>query len=428
MMKTEPKFVTIWRTYLEKSFNILIPILAILAAFLVSGILIYLWGSSPIAAYGALFSGAFGSPNAWATTLTRLTPLMFTGMAVMYGYRGGFFNIGVEGQLYMGAIATVWLAVTFPHWPAWALAPACVLISAAAGCLWVLLPAYLKAFRGINEVLTTLLMNYIILQYFEWVIRVDHIIKGEGVLIHGDVVPVWTFLNYIGIKDPMYPFPKSPYIVDASHLPSLETVLTGELVSNWLGGQQWYQSLLAIPSFDRMTLAPVIGVLVAILMIFLMFKTTTGYRSRAVGINPQAARFMGINVRRTLFTTALISGTLGGLAGGMEVLGNQHRVIPGFLVNAGFDGIPVALIGQLHPVGVLLSSSFFGALRAGANKMQIVTSVPVAVVYIISALAIVFAVAGTTVDLQSTLKKRRIAREAGAQVQTEALEGEVPNV
>jgi simple sugar transport system permease protein len=129
-----------------------------------------------------------------------------------------------------------------------------------------------------------------------------------------------------------------------------------------------------------------------------------------VGINPQAAKFMGIDVNRTFFTTALISGTLAGLAGGMEILGTQHAVIPGFLINAGFDGIPVALIGQLHPFGAALSAAFFGALRAGSNKMQVLTSVPVAVVYIIQALAILFAIAGTTFDLQSILKKRRLSK------------------
>jgi simple sugar transport system permease protein len=146
-----------------------------------------------------------------------------------------------------------------------------------------------------------------------------------------------------------------------------------------------------------------------------------------VGVNPEAAKFMGINVSRTLFITALISGTLGGLAGGLEVLGTQHRVIPGFLVNAGFDGIPVALIGQLHPFGAVLSAIFFGAMRAGSNKMQVVTSVPVAVVYIIQALAIMFAVAGTTINIQAIIKKRRLRKETDTKKAAQLAEVEAPN-
>ncbi len=424
-MSKQNKLRAIWQEYLERSFSVTIPILAILAAFAFSGLIILAWGSSPFAAYAALFSGAFGSPNAIATTLQRLTPLVFTGLAVAYGYRGGFFNIGAEGQLYMGAIAAVWVAITFPDLPGWLLVPFCVLASGLMGLVWILLPAYLKARRGINEVLSTLLMNYIAIQYFEWVIRVDHIQKG--ILLFGGVEPVWTFQNWLGIKDATQPHPKSAFIVESAHLPSLKSLLESNLIANLFGGADWYQELLNITALGRISLAPLLGVLVAIFIYFLMFKTVTGYRSRAVGINPEAARFMGINVPRTLFITALISGTLAGLAGGMEVLGTQHRVIPNFLVNAGFDGIPVALIGQLNPLGVLLSATFFGALRAGANKMQVITSVPVAVVYIIQALAIVFAIAGTTVDIGSTLKKKRIAREMEERGKLQHVKGEVSN-
>jgi len=407
-MRTETKLRDVWRSYLGGSFSILVPLVAILSAFLISGLLILAWGANPLSAYAALFSGAFGSPNAFATTLERLTPLVFAGVAVVYGYRGGFFNIGVEGQLYMGAIAAVWLAITFPTWPSWLLLPACVIASGIMGMAWVALPAYLKAFRGINEVLTTLLMNYIAIQYFEWVIRVDHI--QEGILLFGDVKPVWTFVNWIGLKDAAQPYPKSPFLVDATFMPSLKSLLEVEWIKNLLGNLLWYQELIKVPAFGRMTLAPVLAILTVAFMYFLMFKTVTGYRGRAVGVNPEAAKFMGINVTRTLFTTAMISGFLGGLAGGMEVLGTQHRVIPGFLINAGFDGIPVALIGQLHPVGALLSATFFGAMRAGSNKMQVITSVPVAVMYIIQALAIMFAIAGTTINIQAKLKKRRLGK------------------
>ncbi|MEI8131045.1 MAG: ABC transporter permease [Leptolinea sp.] len=422
-MKTQTKMTDVWRSYLERSFSILIPLAAILAAFLVSAILIIAWGANPLDAYAALFRGAFGSPNAIATTLERMTPLVFTGLAVAYGYRGGFFNIGAEGQLYMGAIAAVWVAITVPGWPAWLLIPACTLAAGFAGLLWVLLPAILKARRGINEVLTTLLMNYIAVQIFEWLIRVDH--YTTAVKPFDGTTPVWTWVNWIGLRDISQPYPKSPVLVDSSFMPSVRSFFEIDFIKNIFGQADWAQSIFQMPAFNRMTLSPILAILAASLIFFIMFKTVTGYSSRAVGINPAAAKFMGINVNRTFFTTALISGTLAGLAGGMEILGTQHGLIPGFLINAGFDGIPVALIGQLHPFGAVLSAAFFGALRAGSNKMQVLTSVPVAVVYIIQALAILFAIAGTTIDLQSILKKRRLSKTniAAKPAESEAANG-----
>ncbi|MBT3390733.1 MAG: ABC transporter permease [Chloroflexi bacterium] len=408
-MNNKKTFQDIWRDYYEKSFNVSIPILAILSAFVVSGFILIAWGANVFEAYGALFSGAFGSPNAIATTLIRSTPLLFTGLAVAYGYRGGFFNIGAEGQLWMGAYAAVWVGATLTNWPGWALIPACMAAAMLFGSLYALLPGILKATRGVNEVLTTLLMNYIAIQFAEWAMRVDHFTRGLELNANGEV-PVWSWVSWIGIKDPAQPFPKSPFTAEAAYMPSLKSIMEIPIFVNLFGSSAWYESISSIPAFGRMTLAPVLGVGFVLLMYFIMFRTTIGYKSRAVGINPQAAKAMGINIPRTIIITALISGALAGLAGGMEVLGSQHRIIPKFLVNAGFEGIPVALIGQLHPIGVLLSATFFGALKAGANKMGIITMIPVTVIYVIQALAILFAIAGTTFDVESTLKKRRLMR------------------
>lgn len=379
----------LYRRFLERSFNLLIPLGAILAAFVISSVLIIARGANPLSAYAALFMGAFGSTNALANTITRMVPVIMTGLAVTYGYRSGFFNIGAEGQLYMGAMATTWLGITLTGWPAWLLIPACLLAGALVGSLWALIPGYLKAKRGFNEVLTTLLLNYITLQLFEFLIRVDHAV-GKG----------YSFLSWLGLKDPTQPFPKSAYIAEAARMPTLGGLLLG------LGIR------LEDPAFNRYTLAAVIALIAAIVIYVLLFKTTTGYRARAVGVNPQAAQYMGINVMRTTITTALISGALAGLAGSLEIMGFQHRVIQNFLVGAGYDGIPVALIGQLNPLGVLLSALFFGALRAGANRMQIVSGAPVSIIYVIQSLAILFAIAGTVIDLRPRRLKQLEIEEA----------------
>lgn len=390
-----------YRTFLERSFNILIPLVAILAAFVVSSILIVARGVSPLEAYGALFSGAFGSANAWATTIIRLTPLVFTGLAVTYGYRSGFFNIGAEGQLYLGAMVATWVGVTFTEWHGLLVIPVSMLGAALVGALWALIPGYLKAARGFNEVLTTLLMNYIAIQFFEWSIRVDH--------ISGTVI---SPLSYLGLKDPTQPFPKSAVISEAAQLPTVADLITA------LGGE------VTTPAYNRFTLAAVFALLAAGLIYVLLFKTTTGFRARAVGVNATAAEYMGVDVPRTIITTALISGALAGLAGAMEVMGTQHRVIQNFLVGAGFDGIPVALIGQLHPFGALLSALFFGALRAGANKMQIISGAPIAIIYVIQSLAILFAIAGTVVEIRPRFRERKKPQDAAAPPSVTAEEAE----
>jgi general nucleoside transport system permease protein len=374
-MNTSGSLQDMWQRYLERSFNVLFPILAIAGAFLLSSLIIIAWGSNPIEAYAALLSGAFGSMASWATTLTRLTPLIFTGLAVTYGYRSGFFNIGAEGQLFIGAYAAVWVGITFSDWPGWLLILAAMFFAALLGSLLALGPGILKAKRGINEVLTTLLINYLVIQFFEWSLRVDHVTKGFDA--------PWTFVNWFGLKDPTQPYPKSALIPESAWLPSLSSVLNGKLLVSIFGSADWYQSLLTNPALTRITLAPLLGVVAIVIIYFLLFRTTTGYRARAVGVNPESARYMGINVGRTIITTALISGSLAGLAGAMEILGSQHRVIPNFLLNAGFEGIPVAMIGQLNPFGVGLSALFFGALRAGANRMQIISGVPVYLVFVI---------------------------------------------
>jgi len=396
-MKTAESLQQTWRLFLSRSSNLLIPILAILGAFLISGLLIIAWGSNPLEAYTALWSGAFGSLASIATTLTRLTPLIFTGLAVTYGYRSGFFNIGAEGQLYLGAYSVVWIGVTFSDWPGWLIILMGILAAGLSGAFAALLPGLLKAGRGINEVLTTLLINYLIIQFFEWGLRVDHVSK--------ELDQKWTIINWIGLKDAAQPYPKSALIPESSWLPSLSSVLNSEFFTTLFGDAGWFQNLVSSPALTRITLAPVLGLVAILVVYFILFRTTVGFRARAVGVNPEAARYMGIDINRTIVSSALISGALAGLAGAMEILGSQHRIIPNFLLNAGFEGIPVAMIGQLNPLGVGVSALFFGALRAGANRMQIISGVPTHLVFVIQALAILFAVAGTTINF--TKKKLR---------------------
>lgn len=358
-----------WRETLESSLTILVPLVAVLLAFVVGSLIILAKGVNPLEAYAALFKGAFGSLDSIGTTIRKATPLLLTGLAVVFGYRGGVFNIGAEGQLILGGMAATAVGIRLQGAPVWLHVTLCVLAAMAAGSLWSLLPGALKAFRGFNEVITTLMMNYIAVQVLAWSVRQDTVTGGT-----------WQLWKYLGLKDPTQPFAKSATIFDSAKLPVL-----------------WDQM--------RLNLGAVIAVLAAILVFIILWRTAFGFAVRTVGSNPRAAKYAGIRVSRTMLMTMLISGALAGLAGGVEIMGNQGRIIDSFLINAGFDGIPVALVGQLHPFGAMLSALFFGGLRAGSNTMQIMVGVPISLIYILQALAILFAIAGAAINIRGRLSR-----------------------
>ncbi len=362
-----------WRDTLESSLKILIPLGAVLLAFLVGSLVIIAKGVNPIEAYGALFRGAFGGLDSIGTTIRKATPLLLTGLAVVFGYRGGVFNIGAEGQLILGGMAATAVGVRLQGAPVWLHVTLCILAAMAAGSLWSLLPGALKAFRGFNEVITTLMMNYIAVQVLAWSVRQDTFTGAT-----------WQIWKYLGLKDGTQPFAKSAIIFKSAQLPVL-----------------WEQM--------RLNLGAIIAIVAAILVYIILWRTTFGFALRTVGSNPRAAKYAGIRVSRTMLTTMLVSGALAGLAGGIEILGNQNRIIDAFLINVGFDGIPVALVGQLHPVGALLSALFFGGLRAGSNTMQITVGVPISLIYILQALAILFAIGGTAVKIGGRAGRRKPA-------------------
>lgn len=349
---------------LGKASKILIPVAAVLVAFVLGSIIILARGANPITAYAALFRGAFGGLDSIGTTILKTTPLLLTGLAVVLGYRGGVFNIGAEGQLLIGAMAATAVGIRFEGLTPWLHLPLAIMAAALAGSLWAALPGVLKATRGFNEVITTLMLNYIAAQVLAWAVRKDAIVGLT-----------WRLWDYLGLKDPTQPFPQSAKVFESARLPVL-----------------W-------PDM-RLNLGAILAVLLVIAVFILLTRTTLGFALRTVGSNPRAAHYAGIKVPRTVLTTMLISGALAGLAGGFEILGNQYRVIDNFLVNVGFDGIPVALVGQLHPFGALLSALFFGSIRSGANTMQIMVGVPVALIYILQALAILFAIAGTVINIR----------------------------
>lgn len=339
----------------------LVPFLAAAAAFVIGAIMLAALGANPLVAYGALVQGAFGSLNSFADTIVKATPLLFVGTGICIAFRGGMINIGGEGQMVVGALAGTIAALSLPNWPSWSLIPLCLMAGFLAGALWGSIPGLLKAYLNVNEILTTIMMN-------------------------GIAVQLMNFLLSGPIMDPVQVQQKS-YIPQTAQLPAA--------------------SFLPRLAPTRLNLGVGLAVAVAILAWVLLWRTTWGYRIRAVGLNPQASRRAGIHVERYAALAMILAGALAGLAGVTQVIGVNHRLFTdgsatGFTGGAGFNGIVAALFGQLHPLGSIPASALFGALIVGANKMQRVAQVPTALITALNGLVVVFVVA-------SEIWRRKIA-------------------
>lgn len=331
---------------------IVVPLLAAVVGLLVGAVIILLLGANPIEAYVAMAQGAFGTPNALADSLVKAGPLLFVGVGTCIAYRGGVINIGGEGQLVMGALSATTIALALAELPAWLLIPLALTGGFVGGGLWAGIAGVLKARFRVNEVLSTVMLNAIAVQFMNYLLR--------GALIDPTEL------------DKAIRIPQTQRFTLAADLPRL------------------------VPT--RLHLGIAIGVAVAILVYLLLWRTTIGYRIRAVGLNLFASRYAGISVNRYQVLAIVLSGALAGLGGAVEVLGVNHRLFTdgsatGFTGNAGFNGIVAALFGGLHPIGTLPASFFFGALLVGANSLQRTVQVPSAFVTTLDGLVVIFVVA-----------------------------------
>ena len=351
------------RIYLAKLIDALVPVLAMLAALLVGVVLLLLLGSDPIEAYSALIRGALGNVSGITQTLTKATPLLLVGLGICIAFRGGVINIGGEGQIVVGALAATAFAVGFEKLPGLILLPLTLLSGAAAGLVWGGIPGLLKARLGVNEILTTVMMNQIALRLMNFLLR--------GPLLDPEHVAAGTSI------------PQSATLPESVWLPRLVP-----------------RTLFHSGVF--------LAVLLALAVYFLLWRTTIGYRIRAVGLNPNASRYAGIPVPKYVTLSLALSGMLCGLAGTVEVLGVHHRMLEGLSGGYGFSGIVAALFGKLHPLGAIPASALFGALLVGADKMQRAVQVPSALAIALQGLVVLFVVSS---DLYV---RRRARRRVGA--------------
>lgn len=327
--------LSLWR-------NVALPVLSILAALAVGALILMLAGYNVGKAYGALWNGIFGNTRNIGEAFLRSTPLVLVGAGIAVAFRCGIWNIGAEGQFYMGAIAGTFIGLQVAGLPPVVAVPVGLLFGFFAGGVWAGIAGWMKVRLGLNEVVTTIMLNYIAL----------------GVV---------SFMVNGPLQEQAQANPQSDRIADAMVLP-----------------------LIWPPT--RVHLGFIFAVLVAAVLAFILFRTRWGYAIRAVGFNQVASRHAGINSGRQFLLAMLLSGGAAGIAGAVEVMGVTQRLYADLSPGYGYTGIAVSLLASNHPLGTVLSGWLFGALGSGSQMMQLTARIPDVMIYILQGLVILFLV------------------------------------
>jgi simple sugar transport system permease protein len=325
------------RQNIPNSLNIMLPILTILGALIVSSIPVMITGSNPILIYRTIFISQIMSISGIESVLVKFVPLLLAGLAVYLPYKAGLWNIGAEGQIYIGGIVGAWVALSTDV-PLMIILPAMLVVGAVVGVLWGMIPAYLKLKLGIDEIITTLMMTFFTVQLAEYVVR------GP---LQGD-----------------FGFAASNAFPDAAEMPTLGT--------------------------SRVHLGLVIALLACALIYVLMNKSYLGYEVAMVGSNPDATKYSKIKKSKVFYITMMIGGALAAIAGVIEVTAVYGRLQPNFSPGYGFTAIPIALLGKRGVVQVAGASLLFSVLFAGGTTAAALNGVSVAIIEVIQALVILF--------------------------------------
>jgi simple sugar transport system permease protein len=379
----------------------LLPLIAVLGALMIGGVILLLLDVNPFEAYQAMFVGAFGNKNGLADTLVKATPLMLVGLGIVIAFRASVINIGAEGQLIVGALLTTFLGLQLGETlPGWIVIIICVLGGTFMGGVWGAIPGYLKARLGVNEILSTIMMNQIAIQVGYYLLR--------GPMIDPKEVEAGTNIPHSA---------RLPRPVDLPRFTDVAKSLGFSETAKNLGldgFQAEIYGLLAEPT--RLHLGLIFAIIMAILVYVFLWRTTIGYRIRAVGLNPHASRYAGVNVPNYIIFSLALSGAFAGLAGAIEIVGLHHRMFEPTAVSAGygFSGIVAALFGKLHPLGLIPASILFGGLLVGGDKMQRAVQVPQVFVGMLLGLIVIFVVSS---DIWS---RRRAQRRVSVDTTEEA--------
>jgi ABC-type uncharacterized transport system permease subunit len=318
----------------------LIPVLSVIVALALGGILVYIQGSNPLLAYRVLFTTAFGSLDGIATTLAKATPLVLSGLAVAICLRAGLFNIGAQGQLISGALASAWAGYYFVGLPMFIHIPLALLFGAFFGALVALVAGVLKAYRGVHEVITTIMLNSI-------------------------VIALADYLASTPFKEPDQPLTRTPKIEDSARIPDVFGLPLGFFIA----------------------------VIVSYIFWWILKNTTTGFRIETIGRNKNAGWYAGISIKRVVILSMLLGGSVAGVAGAIETLSIVGRFEPAFNAGLGFDGITVALLARANPLGVIPAAILIGGMRASGSTVQFEAGVAPEIVDLLLALILFFVTA-----------------------------------
>ncbi len=319
-----------------------VPVVAVLLGLVISAVLITFQGNSFITAYKALLDGGLGDSDAILRTLQKSTPLIFGGLAVAFAFKAGMFNIGGQGQLLVGAVFAGWVGFAVTGLPILIHLPLAIIVGSLAGAIWGGIAGVLKATTSAHEVIVTIMLNFVAGNLTDWLASSP-----------------WQDSAGSNISA------RTPLVADTAIMPTWGAVPTGFLLA----------------------------LVVAVVVWWLLERTTYGFEVRSVGANRQAARYAGISVGWILATTMMVSGLLAGMGGAMETLGVDGRFSAGFNVGLGFEGITIALLARAHPIGVIPAGLLVGIMEAGAAKMQFESGVPPELIDVMQALILFFVAA-----------------------------------
>ena len=350
--------------------NLVVPFGAVIAALSLGAVMLLALGANPISGYAALFDGAFGGWDELADTSIKAMPLLLVGVGICIAFRAGVINIGGEGQIIMGAILSATTALALPDLPRIVLVPLVLIAGAVGGGIWGAIPGALKAYAGVNEILSTIMLNIVAAQFLSFLLQ-DLLIEGGAIKIQQ----------------------------------------TKRLSTN--------ADLPLLPGGTRLHLGVVVAIIVAILGALLLFRSTLGVRLRAVGHNPDASRYAGMAVKKSIVQALAFSGACAGIAGAVLVFGSEsHRLIgeggaAGFTQSAGFNGIVAALFGSLHPLYTIPASFFFGGMLTGGIALQQELQVPAALIIALNGVVVIFVVSSLRLRTRVNSWVARIEQSRG---------------
>lgn len=419
------------------------PLLAILTAFILGAVVILITSGSfttVIQAYEGLIRGAFIKQRGFSETLVATVPYILLSLAVAVGFKSGLFNIGAEGQFYIGAIGAAWAGVAFNGLPAVILLPLCLLMGALGGAIWAGIAGILKAKTGAHEVISTMMMNYISFRLAEFLVSGPLRDPAAGLVQTKSVsheAELWTLYSIPArLQDPLNAFAAALAVAALvvilmrwlfnnrlkTRFPETARRRLVYLGSGLLAGLIFFFALPPLTKLwwpftdpaDRMHVGLFLAIGMAVMVWWLLQRTTLGFELRTVGANPTAARYAGVNITRNIVTAMGISGALAGLAGTIEVLGvSSCRCLPLFFSSGyGWDSIGIALLARNDPIGIIASSFLFGAMRNGADLMELSSGVSKYIISLLQALVLLFVAAPIVVRWIYRIKGDKLTKEA----------------